>query len=181
MHRIFPDDLKTGKVVPIFKGDERHECGKYGPITTLYSLARIFEKIICGQLFDCFDSNNLLFDKQWGFRWKLSTIYALQKSTNSWLLNMDNGHSNAVIFLDLRKAFDTVDHNIMLKKLASYGMPDDELQFFKSYLTHSTQYCSANGKMSSFANVTCGVPQGSILGLLLFIIYVNDRPSVAFN
>ena len=75
---------------------------------------------------------------------------------------MDNDHSNAVIFLDLKKAFDSVDHNTLLQKLASYGMPADELQFFKSYLADRTQCCSVNGKMLSFSNVTCGVPQGSV-------------------
>ena len=94
---------------------------------------------------------------------------------------MDNGHSYAVIFLDLKKAVDTVGHNILLQKLASYGMPNDELQFFKSYLTDRTQCCSVNGKMSSFGSVTCGVPQRSILGPLLFIIYVNDLQSVVLN
>ena len=142
--------------MPIFKGDKRHECGNYWPIT-ISSLSRIFKKIIRNQLFDYFDSNNLLCDEQWGFRWKISTILALKKSTNSWLLNMDDGHSDAIIFFDLKEAFDTVDHNILLKKLASYDMPDDELQFFKSYLTDRTQCCSVNGKMSSFSNVICGV------------------------
>ena len=94
---------------------------------------------------------------------------------------MDNGHSNAVIFLDLKKAFDTVDHNILLQKLASYGMSADELQFFKSYLTNRTQCCSVNGKMSPFSNLTYGIPQGSILGPLLFIKYVNDLLIVALT
>ena len=94
---------------------------------------------------------------------------------------MDKGHSDAVIFLDLKKAFDTVDHNILLQKLASYGVPADEFQFFKSYLTDRTQCCSVNTKMSSFSKVTCVVPQGSILGPLLFIICVNDLAIVAFN
>ena len=126
------------------------------------------------QLYKYFTDNNLLGDKQWGFRSIHSAIYALQKSINNWLLNIDRGKTNAVIFLDLKKAFDTVDHDILLEKLSCYGLRDNGLSLGQSYLSDRFQCCSVNGKISGFVPIICGVPQGSILGPLLFIIYMND-------
>ena len=103
-----------------------------------------------------------------------STIYALQKAVNNWLLNINKGKTNAVIFPDLKKAFDTVDHNILLKKLSCYGLQGKELSLMHSYLSDRSQCCSIEGMVSDFIPITCGVPQGSVLGPLLFIIYVND-------
>ena len=120
----------------------------------------------------------MLGDKQWGFRSLHSTIHALQKAVNNWLLNIDKGKTNAVIFLDLRKAFDTVDHNILLKKLSCYGLKGKELSLMHSYLSDRSQCCSIEGMVSDFIPITSGVPQGSILGPLLFIIYVNDLQDV---
>ena len=171
---IFPDDLKIGKVVPIFKSVKRDGPGNYRPISILSAFARIFEKLLYEQLHKYFEDNNILGDKQWGFRPIHSTIHALQKFINNWLLNIDKGKTNAVIFLDLKKAFDTVDHDILIKKLSYYGLNGKELSLLQSYLTNRSQYCSVNGKVSNFSSISCGVPQGSILGPLLFIIYMND-------
>ena len=173
----FPDDLKVAKVVPIFKAGAKDDPGNYRPISSLSSVARVFEKLIYDQLYDYFSSNNLLGKQQWGFRKMHSTVLALQSTTNNWILNMNNSRANAVIFLDLKKAFDTVNHDIIIQKLHCYGITGDELKFFRSYLSNRKQCCSNNGRVSDYEDIaSCGVPQGSILGPLLFIIYMNDLP-----
>ena len=96
-------------------------------------------------------------------------------------MNIDNGSMNSVVFLDIRKAFDTIDHQILIKKLSQYGIQDDELNFFESYLENRKRCCSVNGKLSDRQKIEYGVPQGSILGPLLFIIYVNDLPLFVTN
>ena len=106
---------------------------------------------------------------------------ALNKATDSWLLNIYKGKLNSVIFLDIKKAFDTVNHEILLKKLNRYGVCEKERKFLTSYLSDRVQCCSINGNMSSFQKITCGVPQGSILGPSLFIIYMNDLPMAVKN
>ena len=106
-------------------------------------------------------------------------LLPLDNLTNTWLLNTDNGKMNFVVFLDIKKAFDIVDHKILIDKFYFYGIVEQELDFFRSYLTDRVQCCSVNGVSSGFKNITCGVPQGSLLGPLLFIIYVNDPPSAA--
>ena len=143
----------------------------------LPTVARVFEKILYGKVYDHFTSNKLLGNQQFGFRTLHSTALALNKCTSSWWLNMDRGDMNSVVFLNIRKAFDTVNHQILLDKLHCYGIGDGELLFFRSYLQNRTQCCSVNGQISTLQTVTCGVLQGSILGPLLFIIYMNDLPA----
>ena len=122
-------------------------------------------------------TNKLLGNQQFGFRSLHSTALALSKSTSNWWLSMDKGNMNSEIFLDIKKAFHTVDHEILLNKLNCYGVSDEELLFFASYLHNRSQCCSINGYQSNLKEVICGVSQGSILGLLLFIIYMNDLPA----
>ena len=176
MSRAFPDDLKMAKVTPAFKGGDRDDLGNYRPISVLPTVARIFEKLVYDHMYAYFLNNDLLGDRQFGFRSLHSTALALSKVTNTWLLNLDSGRMSSVVLLDIQKAFDTVDHQILLDKLRCYGVSGDQLVFFASYLNNRQQCCNVNGKLSSTKRIRCGVPQGSILGPLLFIIYMNDLP-----
>ena len=175
--KVFPDDLKVGKIAPVHKSGDKDQLNNYRPISVLPTVVRVFEKIIYGQLYEYFMTNKLLGNQQFGFRSLHSTALALGKSTSNWWLSMDKGNMNSVIFLDIKKAFDTVDHEILLNKLNCYGVSDEELLFFASYLQNRSQCCSINGYQSNLKEVICGVSQGSIFGPLLFIIYMNDLPA----
>ena len=106
-----------------------------------------------------------------------STLTALIEATDNWSINIDKGLLNRVIFIDLKKAFDTIDHTILLRKLRIYGVDENGIKFFESYLINRSQRCCVNGELSETAKITCGVPQASNVGLLLFLIYINDLPN----
>ena len=118
---IFPDDLKSARVAPIFKSGERSDANNYRPISVLSVIAKVFEKIVFKQFYEYLSDNNLLSQNQSGFRPRHSTLTALHKDTMFWLNNMDKGNLNIAVFVDLKKAFDTVDHTILLNKLLYYG------------------------------------------------------------
>ena len=124
-------------------------------------------------------TNKLLGNQQFGFGSLHSTALALSKSTNNWWLSINKGNMNSVICLDIKKAFDTVNHEVLPNKLNCYGVSDEKLLFFVSYLQSRAQYCSINGYQSNLKKLICEVRQGSILGPLLFIIYMNDYPAYA--
>ena len=175
---VFPDSWKIARVAPVFKSAEQDDSSNYRPISVLPFLARLF---VYNQIYDFLIKNDLLFSNQSAFRLLHSVVTCLLASTNDWYVNMDNGKYAANVFIDLKKAFDTVDYDILLNKLLRYGIRDLEHSWFVSYLNNRRQFCKVNGALSHIKDVTCGVPQGSCLGPLLFLIYINDLPRALHN
>ena len=161
---IFPDDWEKAKVHPILKSDERNIPSNYRPISILPAISKIIERVMHTQLLEYFQAGNLLTDSQSVFRPNHSTCTALISAVNLWLTNMDADKLNGSVFIDLKKAFDTVDHNILLLKLSCYGVNGNALQLLKSYFIDRTQRSYVNGVLSTEQYVSCGIPQGSILG-----------------
>ena len=171
---IFPDRLKIAKVIPLFKKGDPHTMDNYRPISLLPAISKIFEKTVFLQVYNYFNSNDLFYKSQYGFRTGHSTELASLEFTDIIYQNLDRGKIPISVFLDLSKAFDTLDHSILLNKLQYYGIKGKSLDWFQSYLSNRCQFVDFDGTLSNVLPLTTGVPQGSILGPLLFIIYMND-------
>ena len=142
---IFPDIWKIARVAPIYKEGDKSEKTNYRPISLLPVISRLFERLIYNQLYPHFNSNNLLANEQSGFRRLHSTLTFLLKDTDDWYSALDSGQLVGLVFIDLKKAFDTVDYNILCQKLKHYGLLGRELSWFKLYLSNRKQYCCING------------------------------------
>lgn len=173
--------LKDAVVIPIYKKGSKNDPNNYRPISLINAISKIIEKIIAFQLRKYLEQNKLINEQQFGFRKGHSTIHAMISSINHLETQKRNKHGSTSIFIDLSKAFDTVNIQLLLTKLKKYGIQDTELKWFESYLKGRTQSCRINGQKSTVKIVKIGVPQGSILGPLLFIIYINDFPDINKN
>jgi hypothetical protein len=170
----FPDKFKTSRVVPIFKQGDPKICDNYRPIALVNSFSKILEKIIATDLYNHLDLNNLLYLHQYGFQRKMSTEHNLIQVTNFIGNALNNGDWVLGIFLDLKKAFDTVQHDILLRKLERFGVNGTNLSWFKSYLSNRLQGVDINGSLSDLKEIIMSVLQGSSLGPILFLCFIND-------
>ena len=175
---IVPSQLKLAKVIPIYKKGSKASPSNYRPISMLSIFEKLIERLMYNRLIKFLTKFKILNKNQFGFRKSHSTTLALIEVIDEIYENLDNNNHVMGIFLDLQKAFDSVSHSILLDKVYAYGIRGPAHKWLKNYLNNRTQYVTINGYSSTISTITYGVPQGSILGPLLFLLYINDISNV---
>ena len=173
---ICPDELKIAKIIPIYKASDARLQQNYRPISLLPSISKVYETVMFNKIITYLNSNQILYKHQYGFRPKCSTIHPILQLLDKCAIvnNRKPKETTLSVLCDLSKAFDVINHKILLKKLDHYGIRGIPKMWLENYLTNRTQYVEIDNTQSKICNITCGVPQGSILGPLLYLIYVND-------
>ena len=170
-----PFELKMSRVTPIYKGENSSDVSNYRPLSVLPCFSKILERIMYNRLYKSLIENNILCSKQFGFQNGHSTDHAVVQLVEQIIESFENNKYTLGVFIDLSKAFDIVDHSILLEKLELYGMTDRNHGWLKSYLSNRRQLIQINeNEKTSSGTISCGVPQGSILGPLPFLLYVKD-------
>ena len=173
---VFPDSWKLAHVTPLFKKGKKENVENNRPISTLCTLSKILERHVHQEFYSYLTNANLLLSEQSAFQPQRSSESSLTSITDSWISSMNEGKMIGALFIDLQKAFDSTDHSILLGKLKVYGGDELTLKWFTSYLADRHQKVKYNETSSEFQTIKCGVPQGFILGPLLFIIFINVLP-----
>lgn len=174
MTNTFPTNLKIAKIMPLLKKPNVFTPDNFRPISLLPCISKIIEKCVFQQIFNYFEQNKLLYGSQYGYRKNHSTESACLELVDKLYKQLDDNQSPFCVFIDLSKAFDTINHKILLAKLRYYGLDPNAISWFDSYLSNRKQFVEVDGYRSETKYIRTGVPQGSTLGPLLFIIYMND-------